>query len=296
MNNNIEQIIKDRCKQSEIVWNTEPFSHAIIDNFLPADIFLKITEDLNQVYNFQDIKKAFTSHVELNKNVYGDNDLKGNLRLPVNILGGGVIKEILENYLDVQKLISLCDWPDYGGYYPFHSMKVNGILGSHVDHSHSKKGDLHVANSIFFVSPKWEESWGGETLLFSSSGFKIIKKIFPLPNRLVLFVHSSTSFHGVNKITAPTGINRNTYYMDYYINDKDLPKMHKNLKTRGNKNLVYSFHSTSFLPFFPLGIKSFKIKSIFMKSTYPYLKVFLKYLIARFLLNYRLARFLKKTN
>jgi len=294
--NNIEQIIKDRSKQFKIVWNTEPFSHAIIDNFLPADIFSKITQDFNQVNNFQDIKKIFTSHVEFNKNVYGDNDLKGNLRLPVNILGGDIIKEILESYLNVQRLISLCDWPDYGGYYPFHSMKANGILGSHVDHSHSKKGDLHVANSIFFVSPKWEESWGGETLLFNSSGFKIIKKIIPLPNRLVLFVHSSTSFHGVNKITSPVGINRNTYYMDYYINDEDLPKMQKNLKTKGNKNLVYSFHSTSFVPFFPLGIKSFRIKSIFMKNTYPYLKIFLKYLMARFFLNYRLARFLKKSN
>ena len=293
--NNIEQVIKERIKQFEIVWETHPFPHAIIDNFLPSDVYAKITESLNQVDNFKDIKKKFISHVEFNKNVYGDKDLKGILRLPINILGGVIIKDILESYLNVQKLISLCDWPDYAGYYPFHSMKVDGILGSHVDHSHSKNGDLHVANSVFFVSPKWESSWGGETLLFSNTGLKIIKKIIPATNRLVLFIHSSSSFHGVNKISSPVGVNRNSYYMDYYVHDKQLPQMHKTLKTKGSKNLVYSFHSTSFVPFFPLGIKSFKIKSLFMKNTYPYLKVFFRYLAARFLLNYSFARMLKRS-
>ena len=173
-------------------------------------------------------------------------------------------------------------------------MTEGGILGSHVDHSHSKNGDLHVANSIFYASPEWNPSWGGETLLFSSTGLKIIKKISPISNRLILFIHSSTSFHGVNKISAPSGVCRNTYYMDYYIDDRQLSQMHKALKTKGSKNLVYSFHTTSFVPFFPLGIKSFRIKSIFMKNTYPYLKVFLKYLLARFFLSYRLARALKR--
>ena len=289
----IEKIIKERIAQSKIIWDVHPFPHAIIDNFLPPEVFENITNGLNQVEDFQDIKKNFTSHVEFNKNVYGDKDLNETLKLPINILGSTIIKEIFESYLNVKKLISLCDWSDYGGYYPFHSMKTDGILGSHVDHSHSKNGDLHVANSIFYVSPKWEESWGGETLLFSNAGLKIIKKITPVANRLVLFVHSSTSFHGVNKIQSPAGVNRSTYYMDYYINDKQLPQMNEALKSKGSKNLVYSFHSTSFVPFFPLGIKSFKIKSLLMKNTYPYLKTFFRYLIVRILLNYRLAKLLK---
>jgi len=292
--NNIEEVIKERIKKIEIIWETYPFPHAIIDNFLPSDVYAKITESLNQVDDFKDIKKKFISHVEFNKNVYGDKDLSGILRLPINILGGVVIKDILEKYLNVQKLSSLCDWTDYGGYYPFHSMKEDGILGSHVDHSHSENGELHVANSIFFVSPKWESSWGGETLLFNNTGLKIIKKIIPQTNRLVLFIHSSSSFHGVNKISSPAGSNRNSYYMDYYVHDKQLPQIHKTLKTKCRKNLVYSFHSTSFVPFFPLGIKSFKINSLFMKNTYPYLKVFFRYLVARFLLSYSFARLLKR--
>jgi len=288
-----EKIMKERIAQFKINWITEPFPHAIIDNFLPPDIFSKVCESLANINSFQDIKKSFQTHVENNKKVYGDKDLNEILKLPINILGGLPVKKIFESYLNTEKLISLSDWPGYGGYYPFHSMASGGILGSHVDHSHSKDGKLHVANSIFYVSSEWQESWGGETLFFNGSGFKINKKILPLPNRLVLFIHSSKSFHGVNTIYSPAKVERRTYYMDYYIKDEQLPQIDKALKNNGYKNSVYSFHSTAFVPLFPLGIKSFKIRDLFKKNTYPYFIIFLKYLIVRYLLNYRIARKIK---
>ena len=291
---NIEKIIKERIGQFEINWVAKPFPHAIIDNFLPSNIFSKIVESLSSIDSFEDIKKNFQSHVEYNKKVYGDNDLNEILKLPINILGGLSVKKIFEKYLNEERLISLSDWPGYGGYYPFHSMTSGGILGSHVDHSHSKDGELHVANSIYYVSPEWEELWGGETLFFNGIGLKIVKKITPLPNRLILFIHSSNSFHGVNTISSSARVERRTYYMDYYIKDKQLPQIDMTLKNKGYKNSVYSFHGTAFVPLFPLGIKSFKIKALFKKNTYPYFKVFLKYLIVRYLLNYRMARTIKK--
>jgi len=290
---NIEKTIKERIEQLGINWTAKPFPHAIIDNFLPTEIFSKIVNSLTNINSFKDIKKNFQSHVEYNKKVYGDNDLNEILKLPINILGGSSVKKIFENYLDQDKLISLSDWPGYGGYYPFHSMSSGGILGSHVDHSHSKDGELHIANSIFYVSSEWEEMWGGETLFFNGIGLKIIKKITPKPNRLILFIHSSNSFHGVNTISPMAKTERRTYYMDYYIKDKQLQQIGSTLKNKGYENLVYSFHGTAFVPLFPLGIKSFKIKSFFKKNTYPYFKVFIKYLIVRYLLNYRLARRIK---
>ena len=142
-------------------------------------------------------------------------------------------------------------------------MKSGGLLGIHVDHSYSKSELLHMANSIFYVSPYWEDSWGGETVLCNSSGSRIVKKIIPKPNRLILFVHSSSSFHGVNKINCPTDVNRTTYYMDYYINPSDIPLLNDNIRNSGlKKGLKFTHHTTTFIPFFPLGIKSFKLDSI----------------------------------
>lgn len=291
----MNELIKNKIRSTQVNWENYPFPHAIIDNFLPDDIFKKITDDLKNVNKFQDLKKKFSSHVEFNKKVYGDDDLNEVLKMPINILGGSLVKDLLGKYFEGEELISLCDWPDYAGYYPFHSMTSGGILGSHVDHSHSKDGDIHVGNAIFYVSPKWENSWGGETLLFDSSGLKIIESIAPVPNRLTLFVHSATSFHGVNKILSPNEINRSTYYMDFYVKENSLSKITQVLKNKCEKKPVYSFHSTSFVPFFPLGFKSFKIKSLFMKNTYPYLKTFFKYLISRFLLSYNFSKFFRGT-
>jgi hypothetical protein len=168
-------------------------------------------------------------------------------------------------------------------------MKKNGLLGSHVDHSHSDKGKLHIANSIYYASPMWDESWGGETLLLNSSGTQILKKITFRPNRLVLFVHSAKSFHAVSKVSCPNNIRRNTYYMDYYTDDGNLKTIYNNVK-----NLTYSFHTTTFVPFFPLGLKSFKIKYFFKKSTYGYLIILTKYILNRFFLNYKISNILKK--
>ena len=281
--------ITNKIKNLKIDWKDEPFPHAIVDNFLPPDVFAKITDGLNNLKNPEDIKKKFSTYIESNKEVYGDKDLNEILKLPINILGGIEIKKKFENFFNISKISSLTDELNYGGYYPFHIMKKDGVLGSHVDHSHSNEGKLHVANSIYYVSPEWEDSWGGETLLLNSSGTKILKKIIPKPNRLILFVHSAKSFHAVNKISCPETIRRNTYYMDYYTNDKNLNAVYGNIK-----NLTYSFHSTTFIPFFPLGLKSFKIEYFFKKSTYKYLVIVFKYIFNRFILNYNMSKFIKK--
>jgi hypothetical protein len=281
--------IINKINNLKIDWIAEPFPHAVVDNFLPSEIFYKITDGLNNLKNPEDIKKKFSTYIEANKEVYGDKDLNEILKLPINILGGIEIKRKIETFFSIDQISSLTDELNYGGYYPFHIMKKDGVLGSHVDHSHSSEGKLHVANSIYYVSPKWEESWGGETLLLNSSGTKILKKILPKPNRMILFVHSAKSFHAVNKLSCPDTVRRSTYYMDYYTNDKNLNVVYNNIK-----NLTYSFHSTTFIPFFPLGLKSFKIWYFFKKSTYKYLIILFKYVFNRFFLNYNTSKFLKK--
>ena len=97
--------------------------------------------------------------------------------MPIEILGSNHLKNFIEKIIGNINLTSLTDIKDYGGYSPFHVMVDKGFLGSHVDHSRSIKNDFHVANSIFYASPKWNTNYGGETVLFSNNGLKIIKLI-----------------------------------------------------------------------------------------------------------------------
>lgn len=286
--------VNSRLRNLDPKWERYPFPHTVIDNFLPENLFNKINKEFKKMGGAKNIKKKFNSHVELNKKVFGDKDLSYLTKLPIEILGGALVKKIIQKFTGKINISSLCQWKDYGGYFPYHTMEHGGILGSHVDHSHSKFGDLHVANSIFYSSPEWKKSWGGETILFDSFGLKIKKKIFPKPNRLIIFIHSALSFHGVDIVKSPKNKNRSTYYMDYYIDDKNLNKFTNNLKKNNFTNSKYTYHSTSFLPLFPLGLKSFQLKSFFARNTYPYFIVYFKYLITRFFLNYNFVKKIKK--
>ena len=261
-------------------WETDPFPHIVIDNFLPEDIFNKITNAIIlSEKKFKDVKTIYNTPLEFEKETYNDSDLNEYLKIPIEILGGPCLKKYIEKITGNIELISLSDIKNYGGYSPFHVMKNNGFLGSHVDHSRSINGDFHIANSIFYASPKWTSDNGGETILFNKSGLKIRKHISPKPNRLVIFLHTAESFHGVNTISCGKDIRRYTYYMDYYIKEKDLKSNKYNLKIK-NFNSIYCDHDTTFIPIFPLGFKSFKIKSLFNSKTYyPYLFSYLKYFI-----------------
>ena len=193
-------------------------------------------------------------------------------------MGGTYVKNFIEKIIGEVQLISLSDFKNYGGYSPFHIMKNGAFLGSHLDHSRSNNNDFHVANSIFYASPKWENNSGGETILFNKNGLKKKKFISPIPNRLIIFLHTAESFHGVNTVSNKSDFNRYSYYMDYYIEEMKLKDVKFNLKIK-NFNSVYCDHGTTFVPVFPLGLNSFKLNSLInIKTYYPYLYAYLKYL------------------
>ncbi len=275
MNKAIDIKLIEKNLIKNIKWIEEPFPHAVIDNFLPQDLFKQISSKTNDITELKKAANYFQSHAELKKKVFSMNELNSKLKIPIEILGSKKICGIFKKYFKNFRISSLLEQPALGGYFPFHSMADKGLLGSHVDHSHSNDNKLHVANAIYYVSPEWDSKWGGETILFSNNGLKPLKYITPKPNRLVLFIHSSLSFHGVNLINCPAPIKRNTYYMDYYL---DNATVDKDSMSKFNK-LRYFNHHTTFIPFFPLGVSSFRFKNIFEMNSLVYCYVLIRYLI-----------------
>lgn len=278
----MQEITEHITKRLSIVnnhWETDPFPHIIIDNFLPKNLFDKISLTITKNNNnFKDVHQIYNTNLEYGKKTFGDASLNEYLKIPIEIMGGIYVKNFIEKIIGDIQLISLSDFKNYGGYSPFHIMKKGGFLGSHLDHSRSKNNDLHVANSIFYASPKWKKNSGGETILFNKNGLKVKKLISPIPNRLIIFLHTAESFHGVNTISKKSEFNRYSYYMDYYIKEEKLIEKKFNPKIK-NFNFCYCDHGTTFLPMFPLGINSFKLSSLVKSKTYyPYLYVYLKYL------------------
>ena len=57
---------------------------------------------------------------------------------------------------------------------------------------------------------------------------------------------------------CPDNIKRNTYYMDYYLKNQDIKLLMNNVYKESSlsNKLSFTFHETTFIPFFPLGIGS----------------------------------------
>lgn len=275
----IIKYISDKLSLDVSHWMIKPFPHIIIDNFLPEDTFNKISYSIiTNEKNFKDVKSVFNTTLEFGKKTYNDTDLNQYLKMPIEILGSNHLKNFIEKIIGNINLISLTEIKNYGGYSPFHVMEDKGFLGSHVDHSRSIANDFHVANSIFYASPNWDVNYGGETILFSKNGLKIKKLIEPKPNRLIIFLHTAETFHGVNKITSDPKIKRYTYYMDYYIKNESLKNIKFNLSQK-DFFPIYCDHNTTFIPLFPLGLKSFKFKSFLkIKVFCQYITAYIKYL------------------
>jgi Rps23 Pro-64 3,4-dihydroxylase Tpa1-like proline 4-hydroxylase len=67
------------------------------------------------------------------------------------------------------------------------------------------------------LNPKWNKDWGGELELFDRTGDKLIKKIAPIFNRLVVFDTNDYSFHGISSpLNFPLGESRKSIILYYY--------------------------------------------------------------------------------
>ena len=279
-----------KISNKKVEWILHPFPHAIIDDFFPDDVFKNISSVKND--EIEDLKRTNLTSLELNKKEFGIAGTSKAFRIPIEIMGMGNGKKLFSKFMPESKIITLASHKDFGGYYPYHQSTRKGLLGAHVDHS-NLDGNIHFSNSIFYSHKQWKKEWGGETILFNSTGLKPEVYIEPKPNRMILFIHSNTSFHGVNKILCPDEVIRKTYYMDYYINPSDIPLLNDNIRNSGlKKGLKFTHHTTTFIPFFPLGIKSFKLDSI--KTIMFYILNYTKYSLFKFNFISRLRPFFKR--
>ena len=68
--------------------------------------------------------------------------------------------------------------------------------------------------------------------------------------------------------------------MDYYLNKKHILELNIKLKKLGFKSKInFSHHKTTFIPFFPLGLKSFNLDN--PKTIFRYILIYIYYLIRK---------------
>lgn len=109
--------------------------------------------------------------------------------------------------------------PDYGLHGGgLHQHGQGGKLNVHLDYNiHPKLNLQRRLNIIVYLTPDWNEEWGGHLGLYDSK-LKLVKKIAPQFNRAVIF-DTRGSWHGLpDAIKCPVNVTRNSIAM-YYLCD-----------------------------------------------------------------------------
>ena len=198
---------------SEAYLSGQPFSHIVIDNFLPAELIECI------LANFPHEKSDNEIHYEkgykgLHKRQVDPNQCNNYLRGVFGFFNSAPMLQFFEKLTGIDGLIA--DPYFTGG--GLHEIKTGGLLGVHSDFRINKS--LHVErriNAIIYLNKYWQDSYGGNLELWDAGMTKCLKEIAPVFNRCVIFNTDHDSNHGhPEPLNTPEGLTRKSIALYYY--------------------------------------------------------------------------------
>ena len=195
--------------------NEYPFKHLTIDNFLDDDTFNYLS---NLIETPDDNWWKYENPIEV-KYAFDKIDLMEDRTKNVfYALSHKTVSQKIGEIFDIKNL-------EYDPYFHgagLHMHPRHGRLGMHLDyekHPHCDK--QRRVNIILYLNEQWDNSWNGDTQLWSKNMEKCEVSSYPVKNRAIIFETTEKSWHGVpERILCPTNTFRKTLAF-YYISDLD---------------------------------------------------------------------------
>lgn len=201
----------DRQQYSEIIYNSllqnkesllkqynesrNNIGYFYLDNLLPEGLVLEITKAFPKPEEMV-LKKSIKEdkYVAAQMNMYNP--------LLEEIIYAFQDKKIVELVSEICRLTDIV--PDdnlYAG--GISTMGYKQFLNPHLDNSHDKDRELwRVLNLLYYVTPNWQESYGGNLELWPDGLNKPQVTIHSKFNRLVIMATHNGSLHSVSPVTC----------------------------------------------------------------------------------------------
>ena len=208
----------DYDKLSKEFQEAQPFRHVVIDNFFDDETARQLSSEFPD-YNDEKIWSVYRNPIE-NKKLTPNWDLFPKATYQAFSLMN--TPEFVEKIRKITGITNLeADYGLHGGGWHMHGR--GGKLNMHKDYSiHPKLGKERRINIIIYMTPDWQEEWGGGLELWSHDEEKnlpkeCVKKIYNKFNCAALFDTAQNSWHGLPKeLECPEGTYRkslNIYYV-----------------------------------------------------------------------------------
>ena len=197
-----------------------PFKHLYCDNFFSTEFANVLLDSFPKLDNSDlwDSSNDPEIEVKMRSKWQSEFDIPDTIVDAIRVLNSSLFLKSVSEKFDIPKLM-----PD--PYFTGGGLNVTvsgGLLDVHVDGNyHDASGLNRRINAILYLNPGWQEGWGGEFGLYDETGDKLIKKIAPIHNRLVIFDTNDKSFHGLpDPLNFPEGHARRSIILYYYTKDE----------------------------------------------------------------------------
>jgi Rps23 Pro-64 3,4-dihydroxylase Tpa1-like proline 4-hydroxylase len=170
-----------------------------IDDLLPEDIAMTIFNSFpspSEMASYRNMKEYKKVAVQLNN--YNQ-----------------LLEEITFAFQD-HRIVNLCEKftgissmkPDENLYAGGLSlMETGNFLNPHLDNSHDNdRENYRVLNLLYYVTPNWEEKFGGNLELWDNGMNAPQRTIYAKFNRLAFMITNKSSIHSVSKVVEPNKI------------------------------------------------------------------------------------------
>jgi hypothetical protein len=204
--------------------SSEPFPHLHVENFLPEDVARALAAEFPKpgaipwrLAGPGDVSHTNDPNVE--KISSSDEEAFPPLiRHVMHEFNSGTFVNFLAK-LTPYKMLS--PDPAFHGC-GMHSTGRGGRLMVHADASRHPNPKLQqLLNVIYYVTPDWQEDWGGQFELWSKDHSHCVKRVTPKFNSMLIFFTGSNSYHGHPRpVSAPSGVRRNSLAAYFYTTDR----------------------------------------------------------------------------
>lgn len=206
--------------------SNQPFQHIVIPNFLPENIARLLASEFPGIDAIDWLLEG-PGAVEhsADKNIEKVSSENEALFPPLirHVMHEFNSATFIDFLTTLTQFKALAPDPSFRGC-GLHSTGPGGRLMVHTDSSRHPNPEMHqIINMIYYVTPGWQDEWGGHLELWDKEATRCVTKIKPEFNSMLVFFTGRKSYHGhPHPVSSPPGVRRNSLAAYYYTTHRSI--------------------------------------------------------------------------
>lgn len=194
-----------------------PFPHVVIDDLLPADVFACAVSEFPGIDD-----PGWDGYLHVNETKFANprpTTWGPTLQAIAAAMNSPEFLAFIEQLTGVEELFADPDL-DGGG---LHQTLRGGHLNVHTDFSthHARRTWSRRVNALIYLNDTWDPQWGGALEMWDADVRACVRRVDPVPNRLLVFTTDGDSFHGhPEPLQCPATVARRSMALYYFTENQ----------------------------------------------------------------------------